>query len=162
MSESGEPASQALPSSDAELIKAVASGNAAAYATLHERHIAAARILARRVAPSAVEAEEVLSETFARLHGVLRRGEGPAEALRPFLLTAVRRVAQERSSAGVPGPMTTSRASASRCSSTRKPPIWRTRGLRSRSVRFRNATAPCCGTRRSSRQIRRRQRLYSG
>lgn len=103
MSESGEPASQALPSSDAELIKAVASGNAAAYATLHERHIAAARILARRVAPSAVEAEEVLSETFARLHGVLRRGEGPAEALRPFLLTAVRRVAQERSSAGGTG-----------------------------------------------------------
>lgn len=103
MSESGEPASQALPSSDAELIKAVASGNAAAYATLHERHIAAARILARQVAPSAVEAEEVLSETFARLHGVLRRGEGPAEALRPFLLTAVRRVAQERSSAGGTG-----------------------------------------------------------
>lgn len=103
MSESGEPASQALPSSDAELIKAVASGNAAAYATLHERHIAAARILARQVAPSAAEAEEVLSETFARLHGVLRRGEGPAEALRPFLLTAVRRVAQERSSAGGTG-----------------------------------------------------------
>jgi DNA-directed RNA polymerase specialized sigma24 family protein len=103
MSESGDPASQALPSSDAELIKAVASGNAAAYATLHERHIAAARILARQVAPSFAEAEEVLSETFTRLHGVLLRGEGggaPAEALRPFLLTAVRRVAQERSAGG--------------------------------------------------------------
>jgi hypothetical protein len=34
---------------------------------------------------------------------VLRRGEGPADALRPFLLTAVRRVAQERSSAGGTG-----------------------------------------------------------
>jgi DNA-directed RNA polymerase specialized sigma24 family protein len=106
MSESGEPASQALPSSDAELIKAVASGNAAAYATLHERHIAAARILAREVAPSFAEAEEVLSETFVRLHGVLRGGDGggtggaPAEALRLFLLTAVRRVAQERSTGG--------------------------------------------------------------
>jgi DNA-directed RNA polymerase specialized sigma24 family protein len=106
MNESGEPASPALPSSDAELIKAVASGNAAAYATLHERHVAAARILARRVASSFVEAEEVLSETFSRLHGVLRRGAGggaPAEALRPFLLTAVRRVAQERTSAGGAG-----------------------------------------------------------
>jgi DNA-directed RNA polymerase specialized sigma24 family protein len=130
MSESGEPASRALPSSDAELIKAVASGSAAAYATLHERHIAAARILAREVAPSFAEAEDVLSETFARLHGVLRgggsvgggggvgrggdggdRGDGgdggegdaPAEALRPFLLTAVRRVAQERSSNGGTG-----------------------------------------------------------
>src|SRR6202050_4543167 len=103
MSESGEPASQALPSSDAELIKAVASGTAAAYATLHERHIAAARILARQVAPSAAEAEEVLSETFARLHGVLRRGEGPAEALRPFLLTAVRRGAR-RGLAPLPPP----------------------------------------------------------
>jgi len=103
MSESGDPASQALPSSDAELIKAVASGNAAAYAALHERHIAAARILARQVAQSFAEAEEVLSETFTRLHGVLRRGEGPAEALRPFVLTAVRRVAQERGPRG-PGP----------------------------------------------------------
>ena len=115
MSESGEPASPALPSSDAELIKAVASGNAAAYATLHERHIAAARILAREVAPSFAEAEDVLSETFVRLHGVLRVGDGrnagdaggaPAEALRPFLLTAVRRVAQERSSAGGTGSAT--------------------------------------------------------
>jgi DNA-directed RNA polymerase specialized sigma24 family protein len=108
MSESGESASRALPSSDAELIKAVASGNAAAYATLHERHVAAARILAREVAPSSAEAEEVLSETFTRLHGVLRGGEDgrggagdvPAEAFRPFLLTAVRRVAQERSAGG--------------------------------------------------------------
>jgi DNA-directed RNA polymerase specialized sigma24 family protein len=103
MSESGEPASQALPSSDAELIKAVASGNAAAYAALHERHIAAARILAKQVAPGFAEAEEVLSETFARLHGLLRGGGGPAEDLRPFLLTAVRRVTQERSSAGGTG-----------------------------------------------------------
>jgi DNA-directed RNA polymerase specialized sigma24 family protein len=114
MSESGEPASPALPSSDAELIKAVASGNAAAYATLHERHVAAARILAREVAPSFAEAEEVLSETFVRLNGVLRGGDGDGasdgggaggaggsltEVLRPFLLTAVRRVAQERSAA---------------------------------------------------------------
>ncbi len=103
MSESGEPASPALPSSDAELIKAVRSGNAAAYATLHERHIAAARILARRLVPSTAEAEQVLSETFARLHEVLRRGDGPAEALRPFLLTAVRRVAHERNSPGRAG-----------------------------------------------------------
>ena len=100
MSESGEPTSHASPSSDAELIKAVGSGNAAAYATLHERHVAAARILARHVTASSAEAEEVLSETFARLHSVLRRGDGPAEALRPFLLTAVRRVAQERGTSG--------------------------------------------------------------
>jgi DNA-directed RNA polymerase specialized sigma24 family protein len=100
MSESAEPASPALPSSDAELIKAVASGNAAAYATLHERHVAPARILARCVTASSAEAEEVLTETFSRLLGVLRRGSGPAEALRPFLLTAVRRVAQERGSTG--------------------------------------------------------------
>ncbi len=103
MSEPGESASHALPSSDAELIKAVASGNAAAYATLHERHITAARILARQVAPDFAEAEEVLSETFARLRGVLRRGDGPAEALRPFLLTAVRRVAHERRGTGGTG-----------------------------------------------------------
>jgi RNA polymerase sigma factor (sigma-70 family) len=98
MSESGESASHALPNSDAELIKAVASGNAAAFDTLHERHMPAARILARQLVPSEAEAEQVLSETFARLHDVLRRGDGPAEALRPFLLTAVRRVTHERHS----------------------------------------------------------------
>jgi len=93
----GESSSEAVPKSDAELIAAVASGDAASYVTLQERHTPAARILARQVVAKPDEAEEVLSEAFTRLRGVLRRGDGPVESLRPYLLSAVRRVALERS-----------------------------------------------------------------
>jgi DNA-directed RNA polymerase specialized sigma24 family protein len=46
----------------------------------------------------------VLAETFTRLRDVLRRGDGPLVSLRPYLLTAVRRVALERSGDEPPEP----------------------------------------------------------
>jgi DNA-directed RNA polymerase specialized sigma24 family protein len=92
MDESSSPP----PSGDAELIGAIASGDTAAYAALRERHVAAARILAQLVT-SPAEVEEVITETFARLHAAIRRGGGPVAAVRPYLLTAVRQVASERS-----------------------------------------------------------------
>jgi RNA polymerase sigma factor (sigma-70 family) len=96
----GESSSEAAPNkSDAELIAAVATGDAASYVTLQKRHRPAARILARQVVAKPDDAEEVLSETFTRLHDVLRRGDGPAESLRPYLLSAIRRVALERRNA---------------------------------------------------------------
>jgi len=98
----GESSSEAASKGDAELIAAVASGDAASYVTLQERHTPAARILARQVVAKPDDADEVLSETFTRLHDVLRRGDGPAESLRPYLLTAIRRVALERRSAEQP------------------------------------------------------------
>jgi DNA-directed RNA polymerase specialized sigma24 family protein len=98
-----DPVSQPSPGSDAELIKAIESGDAAAYVRLRERHMPAARNLASNLVTDPGEAGQVLSETFARLHGVLRRGAGPKEALRPFLLTALRRVAQELQRAGSQG-----------------------------------------------------------
>jgi DNA-directed RNA polymerase specialized sigma24 family protein len=89
MSESSsEPGSR----DDAGLISAIASGDAAAYAQLHERHVAAARSLAGLVAQPG-QAEEALLEAFARLHAVLRDGRGPEAAVRPYLLTEVRRAA---------------------------------------------------------------------
>jgi DNA-directed RNA polymerase specialized sigma24 family protein len=94
----GESSAQVAPNSDAELIAAVTSGDAAAYVTLQERHTPAARILARQLVASPDEAEELLSETFTRLGDMLRRGDGPAVSLRPYLLTAVRRVDLERRS----------------------------------------------------------------
>src|SRR5215831_4467905 len=97
----GESSSLSAPGGDAELISAVASGDAAAYATLRERHAAAARILAGQLVKDPAQADEVLAEAFTRLHDVLRRGAGPGVAVRPYLLTAVRRVADERS--GVQG-----------------------------------------------------------
>jgi len=99
----GESSSEAAPKSDAELIAAVATGDAASYVTLQQRHTPAALILARQVVAKPDDAEEVLSETFTRLGDVLRRGDGPAESLRPFLLTAIRRVALERRSGEHPG-----------------------------------------------------------
>jgi len=96
----GESSSEAVPKSDAELIAAVASGDVASYVTLQQRHTPAGRILARQVVSKPDEAEEVLSETFTRLRDVLRRGDGPVESLRPYLLSAVRRVALERSGGG--------------------------------------------------------------
>jgi DNA-directed RNA polymerase specialized sigma24 family protein len=92
-----ESSSTPLLIGDAELIRAVASGDAAAYATLRERHEPAARSLARQLVTDPAEADEVISATFLRLHGVIRRGGGPEAAVRPYLLAAVRRVAGERS-----------------------------------------------------------------
>jgi DNA-directed RNA polymerase specialized sigma24 family protein len=94
----GESSSEAVPKSDAQLIAAVAKGDAASYDTLQQRHTPAARILARQVVAKPDEAEEVVAETFIRLRDVLRIGDGPVESLRPYLLSAVRRVALERSS----------------------------------------------------------------
>jgi DNA-directed RNA polymerase specialized sigma24 family protein len=99
----GESSSPPVPRGDAELIGAIASGDEAAYATLRERHEAAARSLARQFVQDPAEADEVVSETFTRLHAVLRRGSGPEAAVRPYLLTAVRRVADERSGGGSEG-----------------------------------------------------------
>jgi DNA-directed RNA polymerase specialized sigma24 family protein len=92
-----ESSSTPLLIGDAELIRAVVSGDAAAYATLRERHEPAARSLARQLVTDPAEADEVVSATFRRLHGVIRRGGGPEAAVRPYLLAAVRRVAGERS-----------------------------------------------------------------
>jgi DNA-directed RNA polymerase specialized sigma24 family protein len=90
---------QAVPGSDADLIRAVASGDASAYVGLHERHVTAARTLAGLIMKDPAQAEQVLSDAFTRLRDVLRRGAGPAEALRPYLLTVVRREARARQNA---------------------------------------------------------------
>ena len=79
-------------SSDAELISACRSGDPAAYGVLYERHLAAALRLARQLTRSPADADDVVAETFARVLGAMRRGFGPSEAFRPYLLTALRRV----------------------------------------------------------------------
>ena len=83
----------AAPASDGELIDAVRAGDAQAYGTLYERHAPAARRLAGQFVRSAADAEDVVAETFTRVLRVIRRGGGPAQAFRPYLLTAIRRVA---------------------------------------------------------------------
>ena len=80
---------------DAELISAVRGGEVDAYGELFERHVAAARRLARQLVPPA-DAEDLVSEAFAKVLSLLQRGAGPDLAFRAYLLTAVRRLHVDR------------------------------------------------------------------
>ncbi|HEX5862607.1 MAG TPA: sigma-70 family RNA polymerase sigma factor, partial [Nocardioides sp.] len=84
---------------DAELISAVRGGDVDAYGELFERHVAAARRLARQLVPPA-DAEDLVSEAFAKVLSLLQRGAGPDLAFRAYLLTAVRRLHVDRIRAG--------------------------------------------------------------
>lgn len=87
-----EPASSASDA-DAELIAAVRSGDARAYGLLYERHASAARRLARQFVTAPADVDDVVAETFSRVLQAIRRGNGPVGAFRPYLLTALRRIA---------------------------------------------------------------------
>ncbi|TVT46727.1 sigma-70 family RNA polymerase sigma factor, partial [Amycolatopsis rhizosphaerae] len=82
--------------SDAELINAVRSGTLAAYGTLYERHVASAHNLARQLARSQAEADDLVSEAFTKVMDTLRAGKGPDSAFRAYLLTALRHTAYDR------------------------------------------------------------------
>ncbi|MFJ9556084.1 sigma-70 family RNA polymerase sigma factor [Nocardiopsis sp. NPDC101807] len=71
-------------------------GDTAAYATLYERHAASARGLARQLLRGEAEAEDAVAEAFTRVLSVIRRGKGPEDSFRPYLLTAVRNAAYDR------------------------------------------------------------------
>ena len=80
---------------DAALIAAVRGGDTDAYGVLFERHVDAARRLARTLARDG-DADDLVSEAFAKVLPVLVRGDGPDVAFRPYLLTAVRRLDVDR------------------------------------------------------------------
>lgn len=82
--------------SDAELIAAVRDGDLAAYGTLYERHVSAAYNLARQLARSGAEADDLVSESFAKVLDTLRVGKGPDSAFRAYLLTALRHTAYDK------------------------------------------------------------------
>ncbi|MEV4113055.1 sigma-70 family RNA polymerase sigma factor [Nonomuraea sp. NPDC049695] len=84
------------PQSDAELLQAVREGNAAAYGLLYERHVAAARALARQLV-SRVEVEDVVAESFTKILDLVGRGGGPQSGFRTYLLTVVRHTVHDRS-----------------------------------------------------------------
>ncbi|GGR71740.1 RNA polymerase sigma factor (sigma-70 family) [Nocardioides luteus] len=76
---------------DAELITAVRGGDVDAYGALFERHVEAARRLARQLV-SAGDVDDLVSEAFAKVLNVLQRGGGPDLAFRAYLLTSLRRL----------------------------------------------------------------------
>jgi RNA polymerase sigma factor (sigma-70 family) len=81
--------------SDAQLISAVRDGDVEAYGELFARHVDSARRLARSLTSDG-EADDLVSDAFAKVLVVLQRGEGPDTALRPYLLTAIRRLHVDR------------------------------------------------------------------
>ncbi|MGN0063377.1 MAG: sigma-70 family RNA polymerase sigma factor [Nocardioides sp.] len=81
--------------SDAELISAVRGGDVDAYGELFERHVHSARRLALQLS-SHGEADDLVSDAFVKVLGVLQRGGGPDVAFRAYLLTAVRRLHVDR------------------------------------------------------------------
>jgi RNA polymerase sigma factor (sigma-70 family) len=82
--------------SDAELIDAVRGGQVDAFGSLYERHVSAAYNLARQLARSRAESDDLVSEAFARVLDTLRAGRGPDSAFRAYLLTALRHVAYDK------------------------------------------------------------------
>ena len=88
-----------LPSaetSDAVLLSRIRAGETDAFGILYERHVGAARALARQLADGHEAVEDAVQETFAKILDVLRRGGGPRSGFRPYLLTAVRRTVYDR------------------------------------------------------------------
>jgi len=84
--------------SDLELIKAVREGKASAYKTLYRRHVASAYKLARRLARSSAEADDLVSDAFAKVLDMLRAGRGPDSAFRAYLLKTLRNTAYDKTS----------------------------------------------------------------
>ncbi|WP_199439480.1 sigma-70 family RNA polymerase sigma factor [Umezawaea beigongshangensis] len=82
--------------SDAELIRSVRAGAVEAYGQLYERHVTAAHNLARQLARSSAEADDLVSEAFAKVLNTLRAGRGPDSAFRAYLLTALRHTAYDK------------------------------------------------------------------
>lgn len=91
-----EKATSARGPDDAELLNKVRAGDATAFGVLYQRHVTAVRRLARELVMSPAEADHVVAETFALVHDVTQRGGGPTDAFRPYVLTALRRVAADQ------------------------------------------------------------------
>ena len=76
--------------SDAELIAAIRSGDIEASGQLWQRHHLAATRLARQLT-AASEADDLVSDGFARVLSAIRGGGGPDGAFRPYLFSTMRR-----------------------------------------------------------------------
>lgn len=84
--------------SDAALLEKLRTGDLSAYEALWRRHVDAALMVARKVAPN--RAEDLVSESFLALyHQVAEKGNGPESAFRAYLFTTMRNRAMQWSSA---------------------------------------------------------------
>jgi len=81
---------------DAALIGNTRAGDAEAYGELYRRHYQAARIAAQALTHNRSDADDVISEAFARVLRASRSGGGPDVSFRPYLVTAIRNVFYDR------------------------------------------------------------------
>ncbi|WP_234433300.1 sigma-70 family RNA polymerase sigma factor, partial [Streptomyces sp. NRRL WC-3549] len=79
--------------SDAQLLQRMRAGDDRAYEELFRRHSGAVRRYARTCCRDAHTADDLTAEVFARTLQAVRGGKGPQEAVRAYLMTAVRHVA---------------------------------------------------------------------
>lgn len=82
--------------SDPYLISLVRGGDVDAYGRLYERHVAAARRLARVLSRDHSDADDLVAETFTKVLAALRAGRGPDTAFRAYLFTAMRHTLYDR------------------------------------------------------------------
>jgi RNA polymerase sigma factor (sigma-70 family) len=75
---------------DVILLEAVRRGERDAYFELYERHVGAARNLARSLLFNDADADDVVSEVFASVLEVIKRGKGPRDGFRAYLMASVR------------------------------------------------------------------------
>ncbi|MEU7428419.1 sigma-70 family RNA polymerase sigma factor [Streptomyces sp. NPDC040750] len=87
------PPPRAVPPADGELIERMRGGEDSAYEELYRRHADAVRRYARTCCRDGHTADDLTAEVFAGMLQAVRAGSGPEHAVRPYLLTSVRRVA---------------------------------------------------------------------
>ncbi|WP_447005048.1 sigma-70 family RNA polymerase sigma factor [Saccharothrix isguenensis] len=80
---------------DRELLARLRAGDDGAFGELFTRHADAVRRFALRHVREHAEADDLTAEAFFRVLQAIRRGNGPTEHVRTYLLTVARRVAWE-------------------------------------------------------------------
>lgn len=80
---------------DQALLQRLRAGEDAAFGELFSRHCDAVRRLALGLAADRAEAEDLTAEAFFRVLQAIRRGSGPVDNVRGYLLIVARRVAWE-------------------------------------------------------------------
>lgn len=105
------------------LLRRLREGQDAAFSELFEQHAPAVRRLALGLAKDRAEAEDITAETFFRVLRAVKRGNGPKDNIRAYLLTVARRVSWEWKGAVQDVPVTddelTSRAGAAESNPSR-------------------------------------------
>jgi RNA polymerase sigma factor (sigma-70 family) len=81
--------------SDRELLDRVRAGDTEAFDPLYRRHAYSALLHARHFTRTEASAQDLRAESFTRVLAAIRGGNGPTEAVRPYLLTTMRHVAQD-------------------------------------------------------------------